>query len=167
MYAAKLTVPDIALQVPRDLPARSRAVYARRVQQEVKPALEQVVEQRLAPYPGAVRLPFVFATEKSRRFYFARFRGRIPYPRSGKLARSWLVRIDRRESDGQIQIVNTAPAAGYVFGPGNPLASFRQVPGHARTGWARGFPQTMTYIQQLGTDLLIAAWYETVGEIWR
>lgn len=165
MYLTKLTIPDVVRVLPRDLPARTRAALNVRVERTVQPALEVAVRNQVAPYPGPVRYPFEFSTAKSRRWYFWKFKGRLPRQRTGELGRSWTVRVDRRS--GEILIYNRANYAGWVLGPGNALANFRQVPGHRRTGWGRNLNVIFAGIQEYGTTILIQAWYDVIKEVWR
>ena len=164
MYLTKLTLPDVVRLVPQDLPAKSRVIFARKVDQQVLPGVRKAVQEQLAPYPGPVKYPFAFSTPKSRRFYFWKFKGYIPYSRKGDIQRAWVVTIDRRQSSGQVSILNTDPGAGRVYGPGNPLANYRQVPGHRNTGWGRDFARKIATVQELTVTLMITAWYQTVEE---
>lgn len=119
--------------------------------------LQRDVDKLLSPAPGPVRLPFIFASEKSRRAYFATYgfgRG-IPYRRTGKLGQSWVVIITPRFADNTVTIKNLRPEATYVYGP-------RQVPGHARTGWAKDFPRKFDELMARLNTLTSQAWLRSV-----
>ena len=130
----------------RDLKTRAWRNLETRIQQNVVPRVEQDVIALLAPYPGPAVYPFEFATDKSRRFYFWRFKDRIPYQRTGAFGAAWSVVVNGQVGGGlfgllagfitarpqtgriTLDILNESDAAQYVYGP-------RQVPGHANTGW--------------------------------
>lgn len=88
-------------------------------------------------YPPQAKLPFQFATEKSRNYYFwAIVKGRGPgrYVRTGKLKKSFFMRLLQNER-----------AITFVFGTDSNIAKWvvdsfdkrrrYQVPGHRNTGW--------------------------------
>lgn len=129
----------------RDLYPRARRNIEARIEANVRPRIEADVVALLAPYPGPAVYPFQFATDRSRRYYFWRFKGQIPYPRSGAMAAAWMVQttalngnfltrlvgfVRQQQSGGMIIITisNDDPAFIYVYQP-------RQVAGHRNTGW--------------------------------
>lgn len=164
MYNVRLTIPRDVLQARRNAPARAQAKLAQTMERAIRPAVERQAQDLLGREPGPVVRPFAFATARSRRWYFWAFKGRLPYRRTGQLGKGWRVAFDRRLSSGQLRIYNLARAAGYVYGPGNDLASFRQVPGHARTGWGRDFPTALPLLQEFAVSLMVDAWYQAVLE---
>jgi hypothetical protein len=164
MYNVRLTIPRDVLQAHRTAPDRARALLMTRIERDVKPQVERQAQDLLGRPPGPVSRPFAFATAKSRRFYFWRFKGQLPYRRTGQSGKSWRVALDRRLNDGQLRIYNLWAAAGYLYGPGNELASFRQVPGHRNTGWGRDFPTALPLLQEFTVSLLVEVWYQTVLE---
>jgi hypothetical protein len=107
--------PGLALETARDAFNR-----------EVKPPLLS----ELKHYPGAVVYPFQFATERSRKAFFATngFGRGLGAKRTGKLAEAWKVDISLSDNAVVMSARNTAPYQRYVTGK-------RQVPGHATTGW--------------------------------
>lgn len=129
----------------RDLYPRAVRALERRIEQNVVPRVIADLPM-IASYPGPAVYPFQFATDKSRRFYFWKYRGQIPYLRTGALAADWsviangqlgggvfntltaLVRSQRLSGTLTIDVFNSSPYGTYVYGP-------RQVPGHAATGW--------------------------------
>lgn len=170
MYITTLT-PDLALvDALAEAAPKAPDVMSAYVESTVKPAIQQRVDTTVALYPPQ-RIPWGngFATDKSRRWYFA---NRVPrgsrggsYARTGDLAKAWVVRIDRRSKEEIIRVANTDPAAGYVYGPGNALASFRQVPGHALTGWGSGFDQMFAELADFSMGQLLDAWNATLDAI--
>jgi hypothetical protein len=164
MYSVRLTIPRDVFQAQRTAPLKARTLLATKIEREVQPQVERQAQDLLGREPGPVVHPFAFATAKSRRWYFWAFKGRLPYRRTGQGAKGWRVAFDRRLNAGQIRIYNLWEASGYVYGAGNPLASFRQVPGHARTGWGRDFPVALNLLQEFIVNLLVEAWYQAVLE---
>lgn len=104
------------------------------VNSELLPSATAEAEKLLNVEVGPVKLPFQFASARSRRFYMAAARkGELPnvgpngYERTGK-SRTWKVQLQSASGDVfEVVATNEAPYATYVFGP-------RQVPGHALTG---------------------------------
>lgn len=164
MYSVRLTIPRDVFQAQRTAPVKARALLATKIERDVQPQVQHQAQDLLGRAPGPVVRPFAFATDKSRRFYFWRFKGRLPYQRKGQTEKGWRVAFDRRLNAGQIRIYNLWSAAGYVYGPGNDLANFRQVPGHKNTGWGRDFPIALSLIQEFTVNLLVEAWYQAVLE---
>jgi len=150
---------SIEVKLPKLTFTPSVVKFQDEVDRVVIPALQREVTQRLAPPPGPVRYPFQFATARSRRAYFATrgFGKGIPYRRTGNLGRSWKVDHLRRRDGGVVTVYNDAPYAGYVYGAPT-IMGFNQVPGHARTGWARGFGTDVPNIAQRGQQLLSETW---------
>lgn len=146
MFRMTLTLRLTRMARLRDLYPRAVRNLEARLQQNARPKIENDVQQILAPYPGAALYPFQFATARSRRYYFWRFKGQIPYTRTTRLAQSWITAIGGGLDAGplsiigalvrqtsvagtlQLVIANTDPASRYVY-PTN------QVPGHHNTGW--------------------------------
>lgn len=169
MYATSLT-PDLGLlDAIAEVAPRVPDVMANYVSTVVRPAIENEVQRTIALYPGPVVHPFEFATRKSQAWYFA---NRVPkgstggsYQRTDELKKSWIVRIDRRSREDVLRVLNTADYAGYVYGPGNALASFRQVPGHTVTGWGAGMPQQLDALTAFAMGQLLDAWNVVVEAV--
>lgn len=96
-------------------------------------AVAEELKAELADYPGPTFLPFEFATDKSRRYYFAKRRraGLGPYvrnsdPYSQRLGPSWAT-----ESRGRM---NAAVGTRVTYAPWVQDVR-RQIPGHRLTGW--------------------------------
>lgn len=90
----------------------------------------EAIKNKIQPYPGPVRRPIRWASERQRRYVLARVRP-LPYrrqthPLSQRLATSWRVRAERR---GAV-VVSRARYARHVVGD-------RQQPMHRATGWPR------------------------------
>jgi hypothetical protein len=83
----------------------------------------------LGTYPGPRRGKFRFATERSRRWFFANYPE--GYTRTGQLGESWRVKMSVTVAGFSMEIGTDADAAQYVYGG----EQFRQVPGHFDTGW--------------------------------
>lgn len=87
-------------------------------------------------YPGLAKHPFVFATPKSRRWYFYAIHvGIIPtsngrYQRTGGLAAAWKANVIIGDGSVVLAVTNKNRAVKYITGK-------RQVPGHKNTGWPR------------------------------
>lgn len=160
VYRIDAIIDSDVLQAVKAIPDRVDPAMGRYVQQVVRPAVQSRVNQTFAVYPGPVVRPFQFATEKSRRAYFATkgFGKGLPYHRTNELQRGWKVEVDRRKNSGFISIRNTAPAAVYVIGG-------RQVPGHRRTGWGEHFDAYTISVSEYVIDLLITGWVETIDNL--
>lgn len=118
------------------------------------PDAQKRIDAALNRPPGAVSLPFQFATEKSRRFYFANFQP--PYRRTGNSQQWKLVMQSATGEVVEIYLENPSDYARYVFG--NPEGG-QQVPGHARTGWTNLAQQIPGQSLRLLHDVS-AAWLE-------
>jgi hypothetical protein len=99
---------------------------------------EALLRVRLGTPPRPAVHPFLFATERSRRYYFYLVRaGRVRtngrrYVRSGRLVSSWRVLPRGGSRRVRLAIFNQARVSQFVFGN---AAGSRQVPGHRITGW--------------------------------
>ena len=130
--ANRLTVvlDDTALKdLQAALADSPRAFYAT-ANNVILPQAQKQVEATLNRDPGPVKRPFEFATDKSRRFYFAVLKG--PYKRTGDV-RQW--KLTLKAFSGQtveVLLDNPTSYAQFVFG--NPRGQY-QSPGHAKTGY--------------------------------
>ena len=147
-YGITLSVaPALAiLQDIREKVAAIREPIFAAVHGRIHDDVASEVDKRFAPYPGEVVHPFVFATDKSRAFYFWALRtGRIPgqtydsadgsYERQGTLAESWQVDEDVTANEAFMTVSNNA-----IDGKGDSYAQALYsaddpVLGHAITGW--------------------------------
>lgn len=158
MYRPRVSIPDALFRSFRDLPATARREFNREVKTTVQPELQRSVNG-LFTAPGAVSKPFGFSTPKSRRFYFAKFKGHIPRPRTGAILRAWTVEIPRTDAQGYIIVYNKQDYARFVYG--TPFQ--RQVPGHMRSGWGKDNKVAFALIQEEGINLLTIAWRNAVN----
>lgn len=160
MYKTDVIIDTDVLDAVKEIPRRVDPALADYVDREIRPALEHFIDVRVSRYPGPVKHPFVFATARSRRAFFASngFGRGIPTKRTGQLKKSWRLRIDRRQNEGYITLTNVASYAGYIYGSGNVLASYRQVPGHRNTGWGEDLDEDLLALSQRATDMLIDGW---------
>lgn len=161
MYVVRLN-PDLdVLKAVRALPSTVLPAFGAYVEGTVLPAIEKDVQDLLVPYPPE-RGPGKFtwsadreADQRARRWYFANFKGRMPYQRRGDsngIAAFWRVRLDRRQNIGYMTVRNIAPEVVFVIG-------VRQVISHKDQGWAADFPAKNEKIRLHLTDLLITGWY--------
>lgn len=158
MYRTKVSIPPDLFRAVRDLRPRTRRNFNRELERKVKPTLQKTVSQLLGVDPGRVKYPFEFSSDRSRRYYFSKFKGRIPYSRSGAILAGWIVEIPRSGEKSYIVVYNKAPESKYVYG--TPFQ--RQVPGHKATGYGRDFRQKYQVIQREAFDLIVDAWYLAV-----
>jgi hypothetical protein len=156
VFRSALSFDEDVFDAVRDAGRAAPGAMGRYTKQFVVPYVEQRVDTEIAPYPGPVSRPFEFSTPKSRRWYFAN--KKVPYSRTGEVGRSWEVKTDLRQSEGQITIRNFHRASKWVFG----IGLFRQVPGHRNTGWGRGFASRFESIRRGGQDKIIDGWYLVV-----
>ena len=110
-----------------------RAKYGQGADNIIKAITRGVAEalrERLAVYPGPVSYPIQWASEKQRRWYFAKRKGMGPYTRqsdswSERLGPSWTT--ENRGLDGVVGTrVSYAPWV---------QSAEQQQPMHAATGW--------------------------------
>lgn len=152
--SVQLVFDDAALKQLQAAIADSPRRFLEVISRDVLPAAQRRVDTVLNTVPGAVKLPFTFATAKSRRYYFATHQP--PYQRTGKSQRWKLVMQARSGELVEIYLENPMSYAPYLFG--NP-AGGQQTPGHARTGWRLLAAQIPAQQQLLLADMG-AAWLE-------
>lgn len=163
MYRTKISIPPDLFKAVRELRPCGRRNFNRELDRTVKPALQEIAT-RLFVNPGPVVSgaghPFEFSSDASRRFYFAAFKGRIPYQRrTPGVVAGWIVEIPRSGEKSYIVVYNQYPESKYIYG--TPLQ--RQVPGHARTGWGRNNRAIFKAIEAQAFDLIVDAWYAAVS----
>lgn len=119
-------------QFARDFPDLARESAFR----NIVPFVERRVEIQLRRnIPGPAKKPIQWTSEKQRKAFFATdgFGHGIPYRRTGRLAASWEVLTQVRDTGLTISIVNDNPAAPFVYG------GFKQI-FHTNTGWPDARP---------------------------
>lgn len=154
-FKVKMKPPTDVINAIRGLPKAQQKKMNARLNGDVKKDIQKVVEKEFSKEPGPVKLPFQFATERSRRAYFATngFGNGIPYQRKGKVSKQWKTQIQKLN----IIIFNASPAGKYVYGP-------RQVAGHKNTGWGKEVDKASKRTLDAATDIIIAAWVQVVDE---
>lgn len=160
MYSVNLIIDTDVLKAVREVGRTApgkMGVYVRTV---ALPQVRREVKRRFGVDPGPVSRPFIFATARSRRHYFAMMRGKLPYRRTGKTQRAWDARADLRQAEGMFIVYNPEPHSVYVYGPGGLITNRRQVPGHKRTGWGKNFDNDVIAVSELAQSLIITGWYE-------
>lgn len=167
MWSTDMIIDDDVLEAIKREAMQLPDAAAEYFEVTVKPELERFVDDEIAVDPGPTVHPFKFSTPKSQAAFFATdgFGRGIPTPRAGNLNDSWLIDIDRRKTSGFMSLRNRAPYAGYVLPPLNPLSRFRQVPGHANTGWGKNLEDKFIRFSELGISLIIDGWYELVQRV--
>jgi len=160
VFKMKLDVSDDILASIRDLPTRVLPEFRNEMQTVVKPAVQKAVEQYLAPYPPerSLKPPFEFATDKSRKAFFATngFGRGIPTKRTGVLGKGWNVEVSYQLSNSLIRISNVQPYSRFVYGP-------RQIPGHAQTGWSKDFDTKSDKVLDVAENEVTSAWGRAVA----
>lgn len=131
--------PDLALETARDTFNR-----------EVKPALLN----ELRHYPGPVRYPFQFGSDRSRRYYFATHTP--PYVRTGQLAAGWRADVVMSDNAVAMSVSNPVKATPYVVGR-------YQVAGHRNTGWPL-FAPTVNFWRTAAVEVIMRALNRLVNQ---
>lgn len=166
MIRYDVSAPYDLLDAIEDLPRKAEMAFVNQLDSAVQKPLQLVVGDLFGQYPGPVVHPFEFATDKSRRWYFANkvkkgSRGGS-YARTGKPPLGWTVQIDMRRTGSELIVYNQWNKSIYVYGG----VSQRQVPGHRRTGWGSDLDIAAQLAQEEATSLIIEAWVNAVdGEV--
>lgn len=124
--------PDLALETARDT-----------FNAQVKPALLD----ELRHYPGPVKYPFQFGSDRSRRYYFATHTP--PYQRTGALAAGWRADVVMSDNAVAMSVGNPVKATPFVVGR-------YQQPGHSRTGWPL-FAPTVNFWRTAAIEVIVKA----------
>lgn len=166
MLTVKVTIDPDVLNAVRSLPDRVAPAMGQYVANVVQPAVERAVMEQVAPYPGPVRYPIEWQSERQRRAFFATdgFGSGIPYQRTGRLYAGWRTDLDRRQLTGYLTIRNTAPYAGYVYGSLVVTATYVQQRMHINTGWGRGLDDALIAIAEQTIALLSEGWLKVVDD---
>ena len=112
----------------------------------------------LAAYPGPVKRPIRWKSERQRKAFFASngFGHGIPYQRTGNLGKSWKVSTSVKKDVGAFVVENTSNYVQYVQGD-------YQQPFHLDTGWKAAAPIIVKYETLIG-EALIEEWITLVDE---
>ena len=147
-------VLDAISEAAKESPRRMNAAYKKRIKR-----IRQRILDDLREYPGPVKYPFRWKSERQRRAYFATdgFGWGIPYVRTNALKDGWTTHI-RDQKDGAVfEVVNNADYSVFVMGDW-------QQPGHIQTGWNSAAEIVAKY-RERATDELISVWGEVaLGE---
>lgn len=108
--------------------------------EEVVSAIEPFLLDELHYYPGEVKYPIQWTSERQRKAFFATdgFGAGIPYRRTGRLRDAWRVVSDVQGGAFTMRVENDADSARFVVGSlaQNVSAAQRfQQRFHANTGW--------------------------------
>lgn len=119
-------------RISRDLDALPEQIQ-RAVERTTQTA--QPIRDQVARYPGPVKYPIEWTSERQRRAFFATngFGSGIPYQRTGGLGQAWQLTSVRSANGATLILGNRNPAAKYVygfFGQPKPQQGF-----HVNTGW--------------------------------
>ncbi len=161
MFSARVALDTAWLDTIRAAAEVLPEVMARYVRRDLRPFVSQVVDKTLRREPGPVVYPFLWASEKQRRAFFATdgFGHGIPYRRKRRYIHSWHVRADYADTLSGITVSSDSPVSEFVGGR-------RQQPGHVQTGW----PNAIEVIQvislevndriEVGLPLMLDSWWK-------
>jgi hypothetical protein len=140
-------VLDAIREAAEDAPRRMNKAYKARVKR-----LRQRILDDLRAYPGPVKYPFRWKSERQRRAFFATdgFGHGIPYVRTNALRDSWQTRIQDQRGGAIFEVENNADYARFVVGDD-------AQPGHLATGWQSAGAIVAKYREQ-AVDELIDVW---------
>lgn len=149
MYQVKVTVDTDVLDTLAEAYQKSPRTIKTFLNRSLLPQYLKRIQQQWTPYPGAVRYPIQWASDKQRRAFFATngFGGGIPYQRTRTLQQSWVFAIQDYPGGAEISIGNTADAARYVIGAD-------QQPFHRNTGWPRIDDEATALTGELTDDVI-------------
>lgn len=127
---------------------------------EVASDYEAEVARELGTVPPPAKLPFEFATPKSKRYYFwavkqgliATSNGR--YVRRGKTPYGWRTDVEVQGNEYIIRIANTWNKSLYVYGTLSATGFDTRIPGHKNTGWQLAKPKAEAIARRIVQDLI-------------
>ncbi len=126
---------------------------------DVASDFEDKVEQELGTVPNPAKLPFTFATPKSKRYYFwAIKQGLIStdgkrYVRKGRAPYGWRIDVESIGPNYLIRISNTWDKSRYVYGTLAYANYDTRVQGHRKTGWELAKPKAEGLAKRIGFAL--------------
>lgn len=140
-------VLDAIAETARESPRRMSKAYKKRVKR-----LRQQLLDELRQYPGKVKYPFRWKSERQRRAFFATdgFGFGIPYVRTNALKDGWTTHIRDQQNSVIFDVVNNAEYSRFVVGDD-------AQPGHIATGWKSAAVIIAEY-REKAVDELIDTW---------
>lgn len=115
------------------VPERAFRLFQQKLVTTLAPELQQATNALMIPGPFPVSSPFAFATDRSRRFYFALIRANPSLVEGGHWKRTLVIEkgfrvlVVNQPQRTQLTVRNVEGKAVYPY-------SYR-VPGHVSTGW--------------------------------
>lgn len=105
--------------------------------------------------PGKPKYPIQWTSAKQRRAFFATngFGKGIPYRRTGKLAKSYRLKLLRNANEIKLSIENTAAYSPFVVGRLRPRGVDPQQRFHKITGWQPAAPTIDFWVTAFQEDL--------------
>ncbi len=161
MFSAEVALDTAWLDLIRAAAEVLPEVVNRYVRRDIRPFVSQWVDKTLRREPGPVAYPFLWASEKQRRAFFATdgFGQGIPYRRRRRYIHSWHVEGDYTDTFSGIAVTSDSPVAEFVGGR-------RQQPGHVQTGWPNAVEviqvislETNDWIEQ-GLPIVLNGWWQ-------
>jgi hypothetical protein len=157
-FRADMDVMSAMQDALKEAPRTTNTIMNR----SILPEFTERARRELTPYPGAVKYPIRWKSERQRKAYFATngFGGGIPSVRTGALGQAWNITNTLLENGGEIVIENTATTrtgdnlAQYVIGE-------YQQPFHRDTGWPNAEDKLIVLQEQL-TDAAIDVYFSIV-----
>lgn len=138
MYSTKITFPKDEWRMLRQKLQYVPKSFVKKIDEDIAQMTAEVREEA-GKYPGPVKLPIQWTSEKQRRWYFWSRGGfyspAFPekfqrYKRTGKLAAGWRVTRQGNQYESTLTVSNDTPYLPYVMGKW-------QQRFHANTGWRK------------------------------
>lgn len=154
----------LELDIPRDVfeavqETRKSSALMRRVFEQYTRAQAQRLLKQAQRYPGKVKYPIQWQSQKQRRAFFATngFGRGIGKRRTGRLRAGWQVKLRYGSNEGFLTLKNDVQYAWYVSGSA-------QQNFHRNTGWAR-VDKLVDAAQKEFADQVIEAWVQVVDSV--
>lgn len=157
MFSATLLVDDDILDAFSEAARQSPRLTAIAYRRAIRPLASRMLED-LRRQPQAARKPFIWKSERQRRFVMAKLTedNNLPYQRTGDLSAGWDVELDTTDDGGILQATNDVSYTEFVQG------DFAQ-PGHLATGWIQAAEVIAKY-REAAEDVLIETWFTIVDK---
>lgn len=125
------------------------------IRSTIIPQYQRLVQVTLGKTPGKPHYKLRWSSMRQMRFVMRKLRieDNLPYHRTGRLQRSWVVAGQSLADGMDITIANTAPASEFVIG------RFQQ-PFHKDTGWV--YAPTEIRVLQLAISQDVAEFYFSI-----